>query len=334
MRLHSFIDYIKLLEESQEDGEIRKPEDKEEEDREEENKEEQDAEKPENGSDGVKTVRNAMKAAKAKLHSRHGAGGGSIRKALKMLTGTGALAGKADRHPCRPSLRQELMGSLRKEGVNEASVKPMLVGYEWRTTDGVRYSAREEGMVDGKVSDWSRAETSEISRKRIVHIYWIKGEDGKVKPYGKHSALKALGLWYDRELDRKIKPFVDKIQHDQAAIRNFFLELKTNAEYIRKSGRPDCSSDDPKSINYHLTKLSAKPSRVWRFASHVVRLKSGKMTENCVFFKYEGLWACFSVGEGKNEVSRANVLAYLEANKIKEIPFREFMAAVKKDAYD
>lgn len=323
MRLHSFIDYIKLLEESQEDGEIREPEDKE----------EQNAEEPEKGSDGVETVRNAMKAAKAKLHSRHGAGGNSIRKALKMLTGTGALAGKSDRMS-RPSLRQELIGSLRKEDVSEA-VKAELVGYEWRTTDGVKYSAREEGMVDGKVSDWSRSETSEISKKRIVHIYWIKGEDGKVKPYGKTSALKALGLYYDRELERKIKPFVDKIQHDQIAIRSQFAEWKSNIEYMKKTGRPDCSSDDPRDkFNYHLTKLSAKPSRVWRFASHIARMESVKVSEACVFFKLDGYWACFSVGEGKDDVSRANVLAYLEANKIKEIPFREFMAAVKKDTYD
>ena len=325
MRLHSFIDYIKLLKESQEDGEIREPEDSEEE-------EEQDGKDAEGNSDGVKTVRNVMKAAKTKLHSKRGAGGNSIRKALKMLTGTGALAGKSDKMS-RPSLRQELMGSLRKEDVSEA-VKAELVGYEWRTTDGVKYSAREEGMVDGKVSDWSRSETSEISRKRIVHIYWIKGEDGKVKPYGKTSALKALGLYYDRELERKIKPFVDKIQHDQIAIRNQFAEWKTNIEYMKKSGRPDCSSDDPKSLNYHLTKLSAKPSRVWRFAAHVAQRESVKVSESCVFFKLDGYWACFSVGEGKNDVSRANVLAYLEANRIKEIPFREFMAAVKKDTYD
>ena len=189
--------------------------------------------------------------------------------------------------------------------------------------------------MDGKVSDWSRSETSEISRKKIVHIYWIKGEDGKVKPYGKTSALKALGLYYDRELERKIKPFVDKIQHDQIAIRSQFAEWKTNIEYMKKSGRPDCSSDDPRDkFNYHLTKLSAKPSRVWRFASHIARMESVKVSEACVFFKLDGYWACFSVGEGKNDVSRANVLAYLEANKIKEIPFREFMAAVKKDTYD
>lgn len=254
-----------------------------------------------------------------------------IRKALKSLHG-GLRDKKAVSQ--REFAKRDVVRRVTPAGVLEASA-PRLVGYEWRTTDGVRYSAREEGMVDGKVSDWSRSETSEISKKKIVHIYWIEGEDGKVKPYGKHSALKALGLWYERELERKIKPFVDKIQHDQIAIRSQFAEWKSNIEYMKKSGRPDCSSEDPRDkFNYHLTKLSAKPSRVWRFAAHVAQRESVKVSEACVFFKLDGYWACFSVGEGKNDVSRANVLAYLEANKIKEIPFREFMAAVKKDTYD
>lgn len=321
MHIQSFKEYIRVLEEGQEEEAKEAAEPSAE-------------EKPEaSPASDVQTAKDALKVLRKRIQSRHGAGTKGIRKALKTTAGIGRKSSMLDRKSHMGSLRGELMGTLKGESVSEA-VKAELVGYEWRTTDGVKYSAREEGMVDGKVSDWSRSETSEISRKRIVHIYWIKGEDGKVKPYGKTSALKALGLYYDRELERKIKPFVDKIQHDQIAIRNQFAEWKTNIEYMKKSGRPDCSSDDPKSLNYHLTKLSAKPSRVWRFAAHVAQRESVKVSEACVFFKLDGYWACFSVGEGKNDVSRANVLAYLEANRIKEIPFREFMAAVKKDTYD
>lgn len=325
MQIHSFRDYIRLLSEDQE----------EEAKKEEERDETEDGVEKRDGDPvaDVKSVRDSLKNLRKRIQTKRGAGTKGISKALKTVTRISRSGAMIDRKSGMGSLRNELLHTLKKESVSEA-VKAELVGYEWRTTDGVRYSAREEGMVDGKVSDWSRSETSEISRKKIVHIYWIKGEDGKVKPYGKHSALKALGMYYDRELERKIKPFVDKIQHDQIAIRNQFAEWKTNIEYMKKSGRPDCSSDDPKSLNYHLTKLSAKPSRVWRFASHIAQRESVKVSEACVFFKLEGYWACFSVGEGKNDVSRANVLAYLEANKIKEIPFREFMAAVKKDTYD
>jgi len=211
-----------------------------------------------------------------------------------------------------------------------AEGKAELVGYEWRSTDGARYSAREEGYVDAKVSDWSRCEISELSRKRIVHVYWIKGEDGKVKPYGKVSALKTLNLPYERQLEKKIKPFVDKINLDRCAIEMKFMEWKTNAAYMKKTGRPDCSTDDKNSINYHMTSLSEIPYRVWRYASHIAGT-SGKPVSECnVFFRYEGYWACFSVGDGKKDTSRANVLAYLEAHKIKEVPFREFMKEVKR----
>ena len=316
MQIQSFKEYIRTLEEGQE-------------------KEAKEATEPFIEKDPLKAPASSVKAAKdaidslkKRLQTRHGAGTKGIQKALRKTAGMHSLTADKGKILQIGSLKQSIVGDLRE------AAKAELVGYEWRTTDGVRYSAREEGLVDGKVSDWSRSETSEISKKRIVHIYWIKGEDGKVKPYGKTSAMKALGLYYDRELDRKIKPFVDKIQHDQIAIRNQFAEWKTNIEYMKKSGRPDCSSDDPKSLNYHLTKLSAKPSRVWRFAAHIARMESVKVSEACVFFKLDGYWACFSVGEGKDDVSRANVLAYLEANKIKEIPFREFMAAVKKDTFD
>ena len=53
--------------------------------------------------------------------------------------------------------------------------KPRLVRYEWRWTEGERYSTYEEGFVKSRVSDWDRSEISEISGREIVHIYGSKG---------------------------------------------------------------------------------------------------------------------------------------------------------------
>jgi len=68
-----------------------------------------------------------------------------------------------------------------------------LVGYEWRTETGEKFSAYDGGIVSAKISDWSQAEKSQLSERTIVHIYWIE-KDGELLPYGKNSAMKELGI--------------------------------------------------------------------------------------------------------------------------------------------
>jgi len=68
-----------------------------------------------------------------------------------------------------------------------------LIGYEWKTETGEKFSAYDGGLIPAKVSDWSQAEKSQLSGRTIVHIYWIE-KDGQILPYGKNSAMKELGI--------------------------------------------------------------------------------------------------------------------------------------------
>ena len=90
-----------------------------------------------------------------------------------------------------------------------------LVGYEWRSMKGEKYSSHEYGLIPARVSDWGRYEISEGSGREIVHVYWIRGEDGKVAPYGKQTAAKALGLDGAR-LAKKVDRFIEEQQKAKA----------------------------------------------------------------------------------------------------------------------
>jgi len=68
-----------------------------------------------------------------------------------------------------------------------------LVGYEWKTEKGEKFSAYDGGLIPAKISDWSQAEKSQLSGRTIVHIYWIL-KDGEILPFGKNSAMKELNI--------------------------------------------------------------------------------------------------------------------------------------------
>jgi len=68
-----------------------------------------------------------------------------------------------------------------------------LVGYEWKTEKGEKFSAYDGGLIPAKVSDWSQAEKSQLSGRTIVHIYWIL-KDNQILPFGKNSAMKELNI--------------------------------------------------------------------------------------------------------------------------------------------
>lgn len=85
------------------------------------------------------------------------------------------------------------------------------IAYEWRWTGGIRYSQHEGGAVDTKVSDWDNAEVCAHCGVKIVHVYWVKGPDGEVKPYGIEHLNTALG--YTGQISeskaRKIRQMVE-----------------------------------------------------------------------------------------------------------------------------
>lgn len=90
--------------------------------------------------------------------------------------------------------------------------KPEIVGYEWRTQKGEKFSAWDGGLVPAKVSDWDAAEVSELSGRKIVHVYWIKEPNGEVKPYGKTSALKRLGYKNPAKLEKTAQRLVNEAE--------------------------------------------------------------------------------------------------------------------------
>jgi len=83
-----------------------------------------------------------------------------------------------------------------------------LVGYEWRTEKGEKFSSYDGGIVSAKVSDWSHSEKSQLSGRNIVHIYWILKDD-QLLPFGKDSALKELGI-KQGTLKTKVNEYMSK----------------------------------------------------------------------------------------------------------------------------
>ena len=150
------------------------------------------------------------------------------------------------------------------------SSSPELVGYEWITKEGVKFSIREEGLVEAKISDWDKALISEISKRKIVHIYWIK-ENGIVKPYGKVSAMKKLGL-VESLFKKKTKPFIDKIKAQESYFMDAIRLLQSrNTEYIRTRRSNNIVSD-----NLEQLKKSAEKEI---YGSQTLK-------ENIIFFTY------------------------------------------------
>lgn len=69
-----------------------------------------------------------------------------------------------------------------------------IVGYEWRSTMGEKWSEREGGLVDARVSDWDNADESRGTGRAIVHVYYIKHPDGRTTIEGIQSAQNILGI--------------------------------------------------------------------------------------------------------------------------------------------
>jgi hypothetical protein len=103
----------------------------------------------------------------------------------------------------------------------------VLVGYEWRTVEGEKWSDYEGGLVATKVSDWDRAEKCESCGRRIVHIFWVQDKDtGAVNSYGKEHLHQALG--YRGELSKgQIDKFKAKFE-DIARMRKVRKEELLN----------------------------------------------------------------------------------------------------------
>jgi hypothetical protein len=215
------------------------------------------------------------------------------------------------------SFKDYILSSPSCQSLAEAK-RPQLVGYEWRTKQGIRFSAREEGMVEAKVSDWDNALVSEISKKKIVHIYWIQGEDGKARPHGKISAMKALGM-YEPQLKQSIKPYVDKINLDRYNMEAYLKEYSKRA----MSSSPDSSSEG-------MSAVSQDAAKVYNYARHCIAKGNGRMSENTVFTRIGKCYVCFIVGiNPKTDPSKTNAVGTLQDEGYPVIEWKEMKAIAK-----
>lgn len=68
-----------------------------------------------------------------------------------------------------------------------------LIAYQWIRKPDVREHPIE-GLIDVKVSDMSRANKCTDCGRKIVHVFWVQDESGRIKPYGSEHVHTALGL--------------------------------------------------------------------------------------------------------------------------------------------
>lgn len=73
-----------------------------------------------------------------------------------------------------------------------------LVGYQWLTKQGEKWSNYEGGIVAARVSDWDKALVSEMTGRSIVHAFYIQDPDGRVTVQGRVAAAKLLGFGEDK----------------------------------------------------------------------------------------------------------------------------------------
>lgn len=69
-----------------------------------------------------------------------------------------------------------------------------IVGYEWRSKMGEKWSNREGGYVEGRVSDWDRSDTSSGTGRDIVHVFYVSHPNGNYTAEGIRSAQNVLGI--------------------------------------------------------------------------------------------------------------------------------------------
>lgn len=222
------------------------------------------------------------------------------------------------------------MKSLARKLLEELS-NAELVGYEWRSTSGEKYSAREEGLIPAQVSDWSNSLIATQSGRNIVHIYWIK-KDGKVKPYGRNIALQVLGFSTKKELEREVKPFEEKIKLDRYIVQN-------NLEDIQRLNNEKYFTSPPiKGRNYNGKKVSPSAKDVLNYFRESVahcNFHDGNdlRMSNVIFFKigdsFTGIVTHDNESENKKNLKNfpkeSNALSYLESHLggFKRITFKE-----------
>ncbi|MBQ7609088.1 MAG: hypothetical protein IJU76_14155 [Desulfovibrionaceae bacterium] len=159
---------------------------------------------------------------------------------------------------------------------------PKIVRYEWRSMEGERYDAREEGLVSATVSDWDSALISAGSGRKIVHIFYVDDGTGNVQPYGKQTAMQ---LVYRDMAEHVASSRLNKIQREferkeQERISeiNWRVRDKINMATNDKQLAHLRATDAYWSVKEHVPDIT--------YLGNVVLFKKGDMFTYMVFDEY------------------------------------------------
>lgn len=109
------------------------------------------------------------------------------------------------------------------------------IAYQWIWKWDLVFSKAEDGMVDAKVSDWDNAATCSTCNRKIVHVYWVRKQDGKIVPAGGdhlHQLLgypKELGQGQLRAIQRQVTD-LDIKRKEEAGIRKRYEQIIAQRE--------------------------------------------------------------------------------------------------------
>ena len=117
---------------------------------------------------------------------------------------------------------------IRKPIVGPTGAK--IVGYRWKSKLGEKYSAREGGMVEARVSDWDNRETSQGTGRDIVHTFYVQHPNGRTSIEGIRSAQNILGI-----SETKLTTIA---KNEQAAQAHREQQRKLELEMVEKAARP------------------------------------------------------------------------------------------------
>ena len=89
-----------------------------------------------------------------------------------------------------------------------------LVAYQHIRTRGEKWSRREYGIVEAKISDFERANNCDNCGRQIVHVFWVRGKDGRFRAYGRECLHDAMG-WEKPVTDVKARNLILKLAEQQ-----------------------------------------------------------------------------------------------------------------------
>jgi hypothetical protein len=193
--------------------------------------------------------------------------------------------------------------------------KPKLVGYEFRRSQDIRFMARDEKVIEAKLSGEEKASVPELTKGG--RVCWIQGEDGKSRPYSMATAMEILGV-PERKLETLLKPYMDKIDKDAHNMEGVIKE------YTWRSKR-----DDPEDPSYEdMSSISKDPVKVYKYALYDMKRTNVK-EENAIFTKIGDCYVSLVMSDKPKDVSLINAIGTLKWNNLPCIDFKKMKAIAK-----